>query len=81
MHKIADKLPSNAENSKQQAIFQIDKVRNVAVEKAFENEEKSKRLLKLTLFDGSSIYQAIEMSPINGLTYAVYDYVAIVKVY
>lgn len=71
MHKIVEKTgPSVNKSVKTKIIMQIDKVRNVSVEKAHENDESSKRLLKLNLSDGHTTYQAIEISLINGLKYS-----------
>jgi len=49
-------------------ILQIQKVKNVAVPKAHENDNSStNRLLRLTLTDGKATFNALEMAVIKGL--------------
>lgn len=46
----------------------MQKVRNVAAPKANEDSQAAPRMLKLTLTDGHSFCQAIEINPISGIS-------------
>ncbi|XP_030745527.1 tudor domain-containing protein 3-like [Sitophilus oryzae] len=49
-------------------VLQIQKIRNVSAPKAKENSQLAPRMLKLTLTDGESYVQAIEISVINSIS-------------
>lgn len=48
-----------------QIVLQIQKIRNISAPKAKEESQAAPRMLKLTLTDGESYVQAIEVIPIN----------------
>lgn len=49
-------------------VLQIQKIRNISAPKAKEESQAAPRMLKLTLTDGDSYIQAIEMSSINSIS-------------
>lgn len=49
-------------------VLQIQKIRNISAPKAKEESQAAPRMLKLTLTDGESYIQAIEMSAINSIS-------------
>lgn len=51
-----------------QLVLQVQKVRNVAAPKANEDSQAAPRMLKLTLTDGHSYCQAIEVNPVSAIS-------------
>ncbi|CAG9856621.1 unnamed protein product [Phyllotreta striolata] len=55
-------------NSIQNVVLQIQKIRNISAPKANEESQAAPRMLKLTLTDGETYIQAIELSPIGNVS-------------
>ncbi|KAH1028122.1 hypothetical protein HUJ05_001515 [Dendroctonus ponderosae] len=53
-----------AKSEVKQLVLQIQKIRNISAPKAKEGSQAAPRMLKITLTDGESYIQAIEMAPI-----------------
>lgn len=49
-------------------VLQIQKIRNISAPKSNEDSQAAPRLLKLSLTDGESFVQALELSPLNFLS-------------
>lgn len=49
-------------------VLQIQKIRNIAAPKANEESQAAPRLLKLSLTDGETYVQALEISPLNSIS-------------
>lgn len=49
-------------------VLQIQKIRNISAPKANEDSQAAPRMLKLSLTDGDTFIQAVELSPINSIS-------------